>query len=52
MDGVDLGIREAMSVRDAVGRVDEITWSKVQDTSTTILDTQAYASRQLRDLAT
>jgi len=52
MDGVDLAIREAMSVRDAVGRVDEITWSKVQDTSTTILDTQAYASRQLRDLAT
>ena len=51
MDGVDLAIREAMSVRASVGRVSEITWSKVQDTSTTILETQAYASRQLRDLA-
>jgi hypothetical protein len=51
MDGVDLAIRDAMSVRASVGRVSEITWSKVQDTSTTILETQAYASRQLRDLA-
>ncbi|WP_409330380.1 hypothetical protein [Trujillonella humicola] len=50
-DGVDLAIREAMSVRESVGRVSEITWSKVESTSTTILETQAYASRQLRDLA-
>ncbi len=33
MDGVDLAIREAMSVRASVGRVSEITWSKVQDTA-------------------
>ncbi len=51
MDGVDLAIREAMSVRASVGRVSETTWSKVQNTSTTILDTQAYASRELADLA-
>lgn len=51
MDGVDLAIREARSVRASVGRVSEITWSKVQDTSTSILETQAYASRQLGDLA-
>ena len=51
MDGVDLAIREAMSVRASVGRVSEVTWSKVQDTSTTILETQAYAFRQLGDLA-
>lgn len=51
MDGVDLAIREAMKVRETVGRVSEVTWSKVQATSTTILDTQAYALRELGDLA-
>lgn len=51
MDGVALAVKEAMSVRDAVGRVSEVTWSKVQSSSTTILDTQAYALRQLGDLA-
>jgi hypothetical protein len=51
MDGVDLAIREAMSVREAVGRVSEITWSKVQHQSATILETEAYALRQLGDLA-
>jgi hypothetical protein len=51
MDGVDLAVREAMSVRQSVGRVSEVTWSKVQATSSTILDTQAYALRQLKDLA-
>jgi hypothetical protein len=51
MDGVDLALREAMSVRASVGRVSEVTWSKVQGTPTTIQETQAYASRQLRDLA-
>ncbi|MBY6364210.1 hypothetical protein [Rhodococcoides corynebacterioides] len=51
MDGVDLAIREAMSVRASVGRVSEVTWSKVQATSSTILDTQAYALRELNGLA-
>lgn len=51
MDGVDLAIREAMSVRGSVGRVSEVTWSKVQATSTTLLDTQAYALRELEGLA-
>lgn len=51
MDGVDLAIREATKVRETVGRVSEVTWSKVQAASTTILDTQAYALRQLGDLA-
>ena len=51
MDGVELAIREAVSVRQAVGRVSEVTWSKVQSSSTTILETQGYALRQLADLA-
>ncbi len=51
MDGVDLAVNEAMSVRDAVGRVSEVTWSKVQHSSGTILETQGYALRQLGDLA-
>jgi len=51
LDGVALAIREAMSVRDAVGRVSEVTWSKVQSSSQTIHETQGYALRHLGDLA-
>jgi hypothetical protein len=51
MDGVDLAIKEAMSVRETVGRVSEVTWSKVQNSAQTIHETQGYALRQLRDLA-
>lgn len=51
MIGVDLVIEEAMTIRGQVGRVSEITWSKVQATSATIARTQAYALRQLDALA-
>ncbi|NNU27316.1 hypothetical protein HLI28_07140 [Isoptericola sp. JC619] len=51
MIGVDFVIEEAMTVREHVGRVSEITWSKVQSTSMTIARTQAYALRQLDSLA-
>ena len=51
MDGVDLAVREATKVREAVGRVSEVTWSKVQATSSTIFDTQAYALRELNALS-
>jgi hypothetical protein len=51
MDGVDLAIREATSIREAVGRVSEVTWSKVQNSSATILETQGYALRQVADLS-
>lgn len=51
MDGVDLAVREAMKVRETVGRVSEVTWSKVQAASSTIFDTQAYALRELNALS-
>ncbi len=51
LDGVDLAVREAMSVREAVGRVSEVTWSKLQNSAQTIHETQGYALRQLGDLA-
>lgn len=51
LDGVDLAVREAMSVRASVGRVSEVTWSKVQSSAQTIHETQGYALRQLGDLA-
>ena len=51
MDGVDLAVREATKVREAVGRVSEVTWSKVQAASSTIFDTQAYALRELNALS-
>lgn len=50
MDGVELAIQEANSVRGSVGRVSDVTWSKVQASSGTILETQAFALRQLKDL--
>jgi hypothetical protein len=51
LDGVDLAVREAMSVRDAVGRVSEVTWSKVQSSAQAVHETQGYALRELGDLA-
>jgi hypothetical protein len=51
LDGVDLAVREAESVRDAVGRVSEVTWSKVQNSAQMIHETQGFALRQLGDLA-
>lgn len=51
MIGVDLMIEEAMTIRAEVGRVSDVTWSKVQGTSMTLARTQAYALRQLDALA-
>ncbi|MFE2523778.1 hypothetical protein ACFXEL_06065 [Streptomyces sp. NPDC059382] len=51
MIAVDFVIKEAITIRKQVGRVSEVTWSKVQDKSTTIAQTQAYALRQLDALA-
>ncbi|MFD3824898.1 hypothetical protein [Streptomyces sp. NPDC058625] len=47
MIGTDLVIEETMTIREQVGRVSEVTWSKVQTAPTTIAETQAYALRQL-----
>lgn len=52
MIAVGIVLDEAMAIRDRVGRVSEVTWSKVQSTSMTIAATQAYALRQLDALAT
>lgn len=51
MVGVELVIGEAMTIREQVGRVSEITWSKVQNTSETLATAQAYALRRLDALA-
>lgn len=51
MIGVDFVLDEAMTIRDSVGRVSEITWSKVQATSLAIGRTQAYALKQLTGIA-
>lgn len=50
LDGVDLAVREAMSVRASVGRVSEVTWPKVQSSAQTIHETQGYALRQIANL--
>ena len=50
LDGVSLAIREAKAVRESVGRVSEITWSKVQASVQTIYETQGYAIRQIKDV--
>ena len=51
MIGVGLIIEDARAVHDQVGRMSEITWSKVQATSMTIARTQVYALRQLDAIA-
>lgn len=51
MIGVGEVIEEAMTIREEVGWVSEVTWSKVQATSMTIARTQVYALRQLDALA-
>ncbi|MFF0425540.1 hypothetical protein ACFYUJ_14160 [Streptomyces sp. NPDC004520] len=51
MVGADFVIEEAMTIRDEVGRVSDITWSKVQATPETIATTQVYALRRLDALA-
>ncbi|KNE82643.1 MULTISPECIES: hypothetical protein [Streptomyces] len=51
MVGVGFVIEEAMTLREQRGRVDEVTWSKVQTAPMTIAETQAYALRQLDALA-
>lgn len=51
MIGVELMLDESMVVRAEVGRVSEVTWSKVQASAATIARTQAYALRQLDALA-
>ena len=51
MIGVGFDIDEAMAIRERAGRVNEVTWSKVQATSATIARTQAYALLQLDALA-
>ncbi|MFS0912350.1 hypothetical protein AB3M89_11190 [Microbacterium sp. 179-I 3D2 NHS] len=51
MIGVDMVLEEAMTIRKEVGRISDVTWSKVQGTSMAIARTQAYALRQLDGLA-
>lgn len=51
MIAVDLEIKDALTIREKVGRVSEVTWSKVQNMPTTIAYAQAYALRQLDALA-
>ncbi|MFD3918726.1 hypothetical protein [Streptomyces sp. NPDC058595] len=49
--GVGFVVEESMIIREKRGRVDEVTWSKVQAAPATIAETQAYALRQLDALA-
>ena len=49
--GTDLIIQEAWAIRNEVGLVSDVTWSKVQGTSLTIARSQAYALRQLNSIA-
>jgi hypothetical protein len=51
MIAVGLLLDDAMTVRREVGRVSEVTWSKVQAAPMSIAGTQAYALRQLDAIA-
>jgi hypothetical protein len=47
MIGVELVIDEALTIRERVGHVSEVTWSKVQATPIPLASVQAYALRQI-----
>lgn len=49
--GVDLVVEEALTIREQVGSVSDITWSKVQSTVATLARTQAFALRRLDAVA-
>jgi hypothetical protein len=51
MIGLGLAIEDALKIRDHGGRVNQVTWSKVQAAPAAIAETQAYALRQLDALA-
>lgn len=51
LTGAGMAIDEAMTVSRARGKVDGVTWSKVQNLSTTIAEVQGYALAQLDGLA-
>ncbi|MEU8185412.1 hypothetical protein AB0B85_27980 [Micromonospora sp. NPDC049044] len=51
MIGAELVIDEALTIRQQVGRVSEITWSKVQAAPVQLARTQVYALRQLDAIA-
>lgn len=51
MIGVELIVDDAMVVREQVGGVSPVTWSKIQSTATTVARTQAYALLQLDAIA-
>lgn len=48
--GLNLQIEEALTVRKETGQVSDITWSKIQNGSTTLAQAQAYSLRQLETL--
>ncbi|MEO3936794.1 hypothetical protein V3N99_08560 [Dermatophilaceae bacterium Soc4.6] len=51
LTGAGMAIDEALTVSRARGKVDEVTWSKVQNLTTTIAEVQGYALAQLDGLA-
>ncbi|MGB3409940.1 MAG: hypothetical protein WBA45_01980 [Microthrixaceae bacterium] len=51
MIGAGFVIEEAMTVREASGNVNEVTWGKVEGTSETIGHVQSYALLQLSAIA-
>lgn len=50
--GVGSSIDEAMTIRREVGRVSDVTWSKIQQSSQILHQCQAYALLQLDGIAT
>jgi hypothetical protein len=51
VDGVRFAVNEANAIKEAVGKVSDVTWSKIQNSSTTLFETESYALRQIQDEA-
>lgn len=49
VDGVRFAVDEAFTIKQATGKVSDVTWSKIQSTSLTLFETESYAIRQIQD---
>jgi len=49
LDGVDLVIRESIAIKDTVGRVSDVNWSKLHTATQTINEVLAFSLRHLAD---
>jgi hypothetical protein len=49
VDGVRFAVNEANAIKNAVGKVSDVTWSKIQNSTNALFETESFAIRQIND---